>query len=48
MAGGRPRGRQCNVMGVGKPYVDADAANLTYHFIVIYNQQYWTRPVNIR
>ena len=27
-------------------YVDEDAANLTYLFTDIYNQQYWTTPVN--
>ena len=27
-------------------YVDEDAANLTYLFTDIYNQQYWTAPVN--
>lgn len=29
-------------------YVDADAANLTYLFTDIYNQQYWTNPVPIQ
>ena len=27
-------------------YVDAEAANLTYLFTDIYNQQYWTSPVS--
>lgn len=26
-------------------YVDAEAANLTYLFTDIYNQQYWSEPV---
>ena len=26
-------------------YIDADAANLTYQFTDIYNQEYWTSPV---
>ena len=26
-------------------YIDADAANLTYLFTDIYNQSYWTAPV---
>ena len=26
-------------------YVDEEAANLTYLFTDIYNQQYWTEPV---
>ena len=26
-------------------YIDADAANLTYQFTDIYNQKYWTDPV---
>ena len=26
-------------------YVDESAANLTYLFTDIYNQQYWTNPV---
>lgn len=26
-------------------YVDADSANLTYLFTDIYNQKYWTNPV---
>ena len=26
-------------------YVDAEAAELTYRFTDIYNQEYWTEPV---
>lgn len=29
-------------------YVDADAANLTYRFTDIYNQEYWTEPAPVK
>ena len=29
-------------------YVDADAANLTYRFTDIYNQEYWTAPAPVK
>ena len=41
-------GEQLIVQGelvISDVYVDGDAANLTYLFTDIYNQKYWTEPV---
>ena len=35
-------------LAISDVYVDADAANLTYRFTDIYNQEYWSEPVPMK